>query len=382
MNKKINSDFIIVGSGLYGCVLAERISNVLKKNVIIVEKRDHIGGNCYSEFDKDTNIEYGKYGPHVFHTNLTKVWDYLNTFTKFNNYKHRGLSSYKNKKFTMPINLETINNFFGKNFNPQEAEKFLEQKSKKYQNENPKNFEEKALSQVGKGLYEAFFKNYTTKQWGTLPKNLPHSIFNRLPLKFSYDQNYFKSALYEGVPLEGYTKLFYNLIDNKRIKLLLNYNFKLNDKTTAKKLIVCTAPLDKLFNNKFGKLQWRSLIFKKEIYNTEDHQGTSVINYPELKYKFTRIYEPKHMHPERNNTTKNKTLIIKEYPVMNEDKPYYPINNSENRLIHRKYKELLKKNKSINIIAGGRLADYAYYDMDMTVSAALTKFEEIKKNYL
>jgi UDP-galactopyranose mutase len=381
MKKKINSDFIIVGSGLYGCVLAERISNVLKKNVIIVEKREHIGGNCYSEFDKETNVEYGKYGPHIFHTNLVKVWNYLNNFTKFNNYKHRCLSSYKNKMYSMPINLDTINHFFEKNFNPSKAEKFLEQQTKKYINKNPMNFEEKALSQVGKDLYEAFFKNYTTKQWGTMPKNLPHSIFNRLPLRFNYDQNYFKSSLYEGIPLGGYTNLFYNLIDNKKIKLLLNYDFELDDMTTAKKLTIYTGPLDKLFKNKFGKLQWRSLNFKKEIHNIKDYQGTSVVNYPELKHKFTRIYEPKHIHIERNNFSKNKTLIIKEYPTINDDRPYYPINNTENRNIHRHYKELLKKNKSTNIIIGGRLADYAYYDMDMTVSAALVKFGEIKKNY-
>ena len=378
--KKIKTDYLIVGAGLYGCVLAERITTVFKKKVIILEERPHIGGNCYSEYDKSTGIEYNKYGPHIFHTSIDKVWEYINDFTKFNTYRHQALARFKNKTYQLPINLETINSFYNKNFSPSEAENFLKRKTQKFKKKVLKNFEEKALSQIGKELYEAFIKNYTTKQWGKNPKELPSSIFNRLPLRFNYNEDYFNSSKYQGIPLEGYTKLFKNLTSNRKIELLYNTKFKINSEIDVKKLIIYTGPLDKLFNYKFGQLDWRSLNFKKEIINTNDFQGTSIINYPELKYKFTRIYEPKHLHSERILDHK-KTLIIKEFPTLDNSRPYYPINDNINRIIHRKYKNFANSQKNLNIIFGGRLGDYAYYDMDMTISAALKKFEFIKKNF-
>lgn len=378
--KKIKTDFLIVGAGLYGCVLAERITKILKKKVTIIEERPHIGGNCYSEYDKSTGIEYNKYGPHIFHTSIDKVWNYINDFTKFNTYKHQALARYKDRIYQLPINLETINSFFNKNYTPHEAKNFLLKKTLKFKKNNPKNFEEKALSQIGKDLYEAFIKNYTTKQWGKNPKNLPASIFNRLPLRFNYNEDYFNSSKYQGIPLEGYTKLFKNLTLNKNIEILYNTKFEINSDVDVKKLIIFTGPLDKLFNYKFGRLEWRSLNFKKEVLNIDDFQGTSLINYPELKYKFTRIYEPKHLHLERSYNNK-KTIIIKEFPTLDNSRPYYPINDSINRTLHRKYKNFINSQKNLKIIIGGRLGDYAYYDMDMTISAALKKFDFIKKNY-
>ncbi len=375
--KKIKTDYLIVGSGFYGCVIAERISSVLKKKVTILEKRDHIGGNCYSEYDKTTNIEYHKYGTHIFHTSNKNVWEYINSFTEFNSYKHQVLSNFKNNIYQMPINLETINSFFKKNLKPASAKKFLFEITKKYQKNSYENFEDKAISQIGNRLYNAFIKEYTFKQWGKNPKQLPASIFNRLPLRFNYNENYFNSSAWQGIPKDGYTKVFENLISNRLINLKFD-NYKLNNnKYDVKYLTIYTGPLDKLFDYSFGNLEWRSLKFKKKILNLEDYQGTSVINYPELKFKFTRIHEPKHLHPERLKT--NKTLIIEEYPIENINEPYYPINSSKNRIIHRKYKQKSLKIKNFDI--GGRLADYAYYDMDMTISAALQKFNKIKKKF-
>ena len=309
----MNTDFLIVGSGFYGSVLAERIASILKKKVLVIDKRDHIGGNCYSEFDKLTNIEYHKYGTHIFHTSNKKIWDYINKFTKFNNYRHQVLTNHRNKIYQMPINLETINSFFNKNLNPDGAEKFLKQLTKNKKKWNPKNFEEKAISQIGEKLYNAFIKNYTTKQWGINPKKLPSSIFNRLPIRFSYNEDYFNNSDYQGIPLDGYTKIFDNLLDNKKITTILNSDyFKIREKINVKYSTIYTGPIDKFFNYKLGILDWRSVKFKKTILNCNDYQGNSVINYPDLKFKYTRIHEPKHLHTERRYQS-GKTLIIKEF---------------------------------------------------------------------
>ncbi len=371
------TDFLIVGSGFYGCVLAERIANVLKKKVLIVDQRNHIGGNCYSKIDQETGIEYHVYGTHIFHTSNFKVWKYINQFTEFNNYRHQVLSSHKKKIYQMPINLETINSLFKKNFSPKEASSFLKKITKKYKKNNYENFEDKAKSQIGDQLYSAFIKNYTKKQWKKDPKHLPSSIFNRLPIRLSYNEDYYEQTQWQGIPKNGYTEIFKKLLNNKKIKVSLNQKYNLNFKIKPKYLTIYTGALDKLLNYKFGKLDWRSLNFKKKILKLKDFQGTSVINFPDLNKKYTRIHEPKHLHPERNVFKKDKTLIIEEYPSNNINEPYYPINDEKNRNLHRKYKEYLINKK--NFTFGGRLADYAYYDMDMTISAALKKFEKIKK---
>ena len=377
MNKKNTPDILIIGSGFYGAVLAERFAKVLNKKVLIIERRNHIGGNCYSDIDKKTNIEYHKYGTHIFHTANLKVWNYINKFTEFNNYRHQVLTNHKNKIFQMPINLETINSYFKKNFNPIDAEKFINKKTKKFKNYKFKNFEDKAISQIGRELYQAFIKGYTQKQWGKSPKYLPESIFNRLPIRYSYNEDYYPQIQFQGIPKGGYTEIFKNLLKNKNIKIKFNESFKLNYKIKPKYLTIYTGPLDSLLNYKFGKLEWRSLVFKKQSKNIRDYQGSAVMNYPDLKDKYTRIHEPKHLHPERKSFESKSTLIIKEYSVKNDKEPYYPINDEKNRIKHRKYKVEVSKIKKFDF--GGRLADYAYYDMDMTISAALKKFEQIKK---
>jgi len=379
MNKrKIKTDFLIVGAGFYGSILAERIANVLKKNVLIIDKRNHFGGNCYSEIDDKTGILYHKYGTHIFHTSNKRVWNYIKNFTEFNSYRHQVLSVYKNKIYQMPINLETINSFFNKNFRPKDAEKFLKQITKKHTKKSYNNFEDKALCQIGEKLYKAFVKNYTIKQWNQNPRKLPASIFNRLPIRFNYNEDYFNRCNWQGMPIDGYTEIFRRILSNKRIKFVKNNFYKLNDDYDVKYLTIFTGPLDKLFNNKFGELKWRSLKFIKEIKNIGDYQGTSVVNYPELNYKYTRIHEPRHLHKERNYKN-NKTLIMKEYPILNSTEPYYPVNDNENRDLHRKYIKMAEKIPKFEF--GGRLSDYAYYDMDMTMSAALKKFDKILKNF-
>lgn len=373
-------DFILVGCGLFNSVLAERISNKLKKNVLIIEKREHIGGNCYSEVEPITGIEYHKYGTHIFHTSISRVKDYITKFTSFNSYRHQVLAKHKNKIYQMPFNLETINSYFKKNFSPEEAKEFLKNDIKKYCFETPKNLEEKAINMVGKRLYQTFIKNYTFKQWGKNPKDLPTSIINRIPVRYSYNEDYFNQCEIQGIPNFGYKSLFENLLSNRKIRLLLSADYlKCRHKFQARYFTIYSGPLDRLFNFKYGNLEWRSLNFKKKILPKEDFQGTSVINYSDKNVKFTRIHEPKHLHPERKYIFNlKKTLIIKEFPVEDANNPYYPINTHLNRELHRKYKELASKEKKF--LFGGRLADYAYYDMDMTISAALKMFDKINKN--
>ena len=226
-------------------------------------------------------------------------------------------------------------------------------------------------------LYKAFIKGYTQKQWGKNPKLLPESIFNRLPIRYSYNEDYYQQTQYQGIPKNGYKEIFKNLLKNKKIKIMFKEKYSLSYKIKPRYLTIYTGPLDTLMAYKFGKLEWRSLSFKKEVKNLKDFQGSSVINYPDLKDKFTRIHEPKHLHPERKPFEQNQTLIIKEHSIKNDQEPYYPINDEKNRTKHRKYKSEVAKIKKFEF--GGRLADYAYYDMDMTISAALKKFDQIKK---
>ena len=367
-------DFLIIGSGFYGCVLAERIANVLKKKVLILDQRNHIGGNCYSKIDRETGIESVSM-VHTYFTSNSKVWEYINNFTEFNNYRHQVLSKHKKKIYQMPINLETINSLYNK-ISHLKSKFILKKITKKFKS-SYNNFEDKAKSQIGEKLYSAFIKNYAKKQWQKEPKYLPSSIFNRLPIRLTYNEDYYDQTQWQGIPKNGYTEIFKKLLNNKKIKVSLNQKYNLNFKIKPKYLTIYTGALDKLLNYKFGKLDWRSLNFKKKILKLKDFQGTSVINFPDLNKKYTRIHEPKHLHPERNVFKKDKTLIIEEYPSNNINEPYYPINDEKNRNLHRKYKEYLINKK--NFTFGGRLADYAYYDMDMTISAALKKFEKIKK---
>lgn len=364
--------FVVVGSGLMGAVIAERISNRLNKPVLVIEKRNHIGGNCYSETDDLTQIEYHKYGTHIFHTSNEKVWTYINQFTTFNAYRHQVLASYMNKTYQLPINLETINSFFNVNLKPYEVDKFMSARTTA-QTHEPNNFEEKAISLLGKELYEAFIKGYTIKQWQIDPSQLPAAIFNRLPFRKNYDENYFFDK-WQGIPTDGYTAIFERMLSNKNIRLLLNTDFfDIRNQLKKDACLLYSGPIDRFFDYKFGKLSWRTLQFEKEVMDVEDYQGNSVINFPEIDIPYTRIHEPKHLHPERNYSSAN-TIIFKEYSLKDDGSdPFYPILSDDNIKIYDQYKREASQLK--NVFISGRLGDYKYYDMHQTIARALEIFE-------
>ncbi len=367
-------DYLIVGAGFFGSVMAERLANDSGAKVLVIDKRPHIGGNCYSDFDQDTGIEVHKYGTHIFHTSSGKVWDYITKFTEFNSYHHQVLTTYKNKVYQMPINLETINSFYNLNLKPYEAKEFIRNEIAKEGIKEPKNLEEKAISLIGRPLYEALIKGYTIKQWGMDPKELPISIITRLPVRYNYREDYFVDAKWQGLPCEGYTEVFKRLLSSPNIRVELNcdyfenrHNFSIREKT------IYTGPIDRYYDFKYGRLEWRSIFLEKEVVDVEDYQGTAVMNCADVETKIIRIHEPRHLHPERD-ITGQKTVIFYETSNTNSDEPYYPVNTSGNQNLLLQYKELSKKEK--DLIMGGRLGDYSYYDMDKTILAALRCYED------
>jgi len=361
-------DYLIIGSGLFGSICAYEL-NKKNKKCLVIEKRKHIGGNCYTENKEGINIH--KYGPHIFHTSNEKIWNYINQFAKFNNFINRPKAKYKNSIYSFPINLFTISQIYGVS-TPEEAEKKLKEVAIK--NDNPKNLEEWILSQVGYEIYEKFIKGYTTKQWGRKPSELPASIIKRLPIRFNYDDNYFNDT-YQGIPIGGYTQIFNKLLENIEVKINCDYleDKKFFDKIAKK--IIYSGPLDVFYNYKFGKLNYRSLDFKTERVQISDFQGNAIINYTESEIPYTRIVE--HKHFEFKST--NFTYITKEYPLeyLNNSEPYYPINDLKNNEIYHKYKEIANKEKKF--IFGGRLAEYKYYDMHQIIGSAINAcLKEIK----
>ncbi len=355
--------YIIVGAGLAGSVFAERIANKLDEDVLIVDKRNHIGGNVYDEYD-----EYGilihKYGPHIFHTKFKEVWDYLSKFTEWRLYQHRVLAYVDGMKVPMPINLDTINMLFGTNYTSENLNGFFE--SVREEIDFPKNAKESVTSKVGQLLYEKFFKNYTIKQWNTDPENLDPAITARIPIRTNRDPRYF-SDRYQGMPLKGYTNMVSNILSSEKIHLLLNTDFfQIKDMLDYDHLIY-TGPLDKLYDYKFGKLPYRSLRFEFETIETDFFQEVGTVNYPN-DYDFTRITEFKHLTGQQSN----KTTIMKEFPA-SEGEPYYPILNEANISIAKKYMEQAKKD---NVILSGRLATYSYLNMDLVVKQSLELFDK------
>lgn len=373
-----NLIYLIVGSGFFGSVIAERIANDKQERVLVIDKRNYFGGNSASKIDRETGIEYHRHGTHVFHTSNEIVWNYINKFTSFNGYRHQVLSMYKNKVYQMPINLETINSFYGINLRPFEVDDFLKSEIDKEKIENPKNLEEKSLSLIGRPLYEAFIKGYTQKQWQKDLKQLPASIIKRLPVRKNYNENYFYDP-WQGIPNNGYSEIFKRMLHNKNIELLLNTDFfDIKNQIPETCLTIYSGPIDRYFAYKFGKLDWRTLDFEREVKAVEDYQGTSVMNYPEISVPYIRIHEPKHLHMERNYSKQN-TLLFREYSRLDKgDNPYYPVNTQENQRMLQKYMDESKKIN--NLIIGGRLGDYKYYDMDQVIGLALDVYEKKIKN--
>ncbi len=366
--------YVIVGSGFLGAVIAERITNVLHCPVLVVEKRSHIGGNCHSETDAETGIEFHTYGTHIFHTSNEKVWNYINQYTSFNQYRHQVLTTHAGKVYQMPINLETINSFFSVSLKPFEVEAFLKEQAASEKFGPITNFEEKAISLMGRPLYEAFIRGYTAKQWNANPADLPESLLKRLPFRKNYDENYYFST-YQGIPTDGYTAIFKKMLSHPLIDLRLNTDFfDIKEDIRKDAVIIYSGPIDRYFNYSLGKLNWRTLLFKKSVYNVEDYQGTSVMNFADASVPYTRMHEPRHFHPERTYT-KEKTLVFTEYSKTDDgNNPFYPVPDAANTKLANDYRELAQAEK--NLIVAGRLGDYRYYDMHETISRALEIFED------
>ncbi len=370
-------DYLIIGSGFYGAVIAERIANNLHKKVLIVEKNYHISGNCYSEKDPQTGIEYHKYGTHIFHTSNPEVYEYITRFCDFNAYYHQVLTMHKNKVYQMPINLETINSYFNTNLKPFEVKEFIQQKIRENPPGREDNFENAAIKSIGKELYEAFIKGYTQKQWGKEPHLLPSSIIKRLPVRTNYNESYFFDH-WQGIPIKEFTNIFTQMLDHENITILLNTDyFSIRHEIPEYIKTIYTGPIDKYFDYCYGQLDWRSLRFEHEIIPFEDFQGTSVMNYADPEILYTRIHEPRHLHAERDYT-KSHTLIIKEYSLSDNNNPYYPISDEHNKKILKKYQE--KAATLEKVIIGGRLGDYKYYDMHHTIEKALYTYNTRIKN--
>lgn len=366
--------FCIVGSGYFGAVVAERIANDLGENVLVLEKRSHIGGNSFSEIDPETGIEVHKYGSHIFHTNNKKVWDYINRFSGFNSYRHRVWTTYKGRVYSMPINLATINSYYGLSLNPLEAKEFLRKEIERDAIPNPANLEQKAISLIGRPLYEAFIKGYSEKQWETELTKLPPSIITRLPVRFDYNDRYFDDP-YEGMPLDGYFKIFERMLGHEKIKVITGIDFfEVRPQLPKNCVIIYTGPIDRYFDYKHGYLGWRTIDFDRETVPVADFQGTSVMNYAEREVRFTRIHEFRHYHPERKHSDKG-SVIFREFSrfAKKGEEPYYPINTDSDKEMFERYREEMKSHP--NVIFGGRLATYKYLDMHQVIGAALLTYE-------
>ncbi len=356
-------DYLIVGSGLYGAICAYELTKQGKK-VLVVEKRNHIGGNIYTENIEGINVH--KYGAHIFHTSNKKVWDYINQFAEFNNYINSPIAVYRDELYNLPFNMNTFSKLWGIK-TPLEAQEKIEQERKAYYKENPANLEEQAINLVGLTIYEKLIKGYTAKQWGRPCNELPSFIIKRLPVRFTYDNNYFNDR-YQGIPMGGYTQIIEKMLKGIEVRLNTNFLDHREELIPLAKNIIYTGPIDEFFDYKFGALEYRSVRFEEEILDEVNHQGNAVVNYTEYEVPYTRIIEHKHFEFD---VTSPKTVISKEYSSTWKlgDEPYYPVNNDKNNALYQQY--LLEAKKLNNVYFGGRLGQYKYYDMDKVILEAL-----------
>jgi len=362
-------DYLVVGAGLYGAVIARCAADDGKK-VLVIDKRHHIGGNCYTECIEGINVH--RYGAHIFHTNDKSVWSFMNRFAKFNRYTNSPVANYKGELYSLPFNMYTFNKMWGV-ITPDEARTKIEEQREQAGISEPHNLEEQAISLVGVDIYEKLIKGYTQKQWGRPCDELPPSIIKRLPVRFTYDNNYF-NALYQGIPMGGYTKLIEKLLNGIEVRLNTDYKtLCVNDGDIALKTVY-TGPLDEFFGYKFGHLSYRTVRFETEVLDIPNYQGNAVINYTDADTPYTRIIE----HKFFEFGTQDKTVISREYSSewKEGDEPFYPVNDDKNEALYAKYREEADKT---GVIFGGRLADYKYYDMDVTVRNALDMYCKLKE---
>ena len=364
----IKYDYLIVGAGLFAATCAHELNKKGYK-VLVVEKRNNIAGNIYTE--EIEGIQVHKYGPHIFHTSNKAVWDYLNQFIKFNNYINMPIAYYKGKYYNMPFNMNTFNQVFGVN-TPEEARTRIESEIKAANITEPKNLEEKAISMVGKTIYEMLVKGYTQKQWGRPCNELPPFIISRLPVRYEYNNNYFND-IYQGIPLGGFTKMVANMLEGIEVRLGVDYLEHKDELNASADHIIYTGEIDRYFDYCYSALEWRSLRFEEEIIDEPDYQGNAVVNYTEFEVPYTRIAEHQYFEPGAKH---QKTVITKEYSKTWSvgDEAYYPINNQRNSELFAKYKELASKDNKV--VFGGRLGMYSYFNMDVVVEKALQLVDE------
>jgi UDP-galactopyranose mutase len=375
-------DLFVVGSGFFGLTIAERVAGQLGKRVLVVERRRHIGGNAYSEPEPQTGIEVHKYGAHLFHTSNKRVWDYVNQFTDFTGYQHRVFAMHNGQAYQFPMGLGLVSQFFGRYFSPDEARELIAGQAAEIETGDAQNLEEKAISLIGRPLYEAFVKGYTQKQWQTDPKELPAGNITRLPVRYTFNNRYFNDT-YEGLPANGYTAWLQNMAADERIEVRLDTDwFDVRDELRAANPdapVVYTGPLDRYFDYADGRLGWRTLDFEVEVVPTGDFQGTAVMNYNDLDVPYTRIHEFRHFHPERDYPT-DKTVIMREFSrfASDDDEPYYPINTEADRALLAAYRDRARaETAAAKVLFGGRLGTYQYLDMHMAIASALNMYDNV-----
>ena len=357
-------DYLVVGAGLFGATFAYEACKKGKK-CLVIDKRPHIGGNIYTENIEGINVH--KYGAHIFHTSDKEIWDYVNSFAEFNRYTNSPVARYKNETYNLPFNMNTFSKLWPEVFTPDQAKAKIAEELAGVQIEEPKNLEEQAIKLVGKTIYEKLVKGYTEKQWGMKATELPPFIIKRLPVRFTYDNNYFND-LYQGIPVGGYTQIIEKMLATSDIRLNCDYFENRAELDALAEKIIFTGPIDRYYDYKFGPLEYRSVRFETEILDTDNFQGNAVVNYTEYEVPYTRIIE--HKHFEFGN--QSKTVISREYSDKwtVEKEPYYPINNEKNNELYKKYAALASEEKKV--IFGGRLGQYKYYDMHVVIKEALS----------
>ena len=364
-------DYLIVGSGLFGSTFAN-LAHKDGKKVLVIDKRNHIGGNIYTESIE--GIEVHKYGAHIFHTDYKDIWDYVNSFVEFNRYTNSPVARIGNEIYNMPFNMNTFSKIWDDVFTPEDALRHIEEEKKEIVGE-PKNLEEQAISLVGRTIYEKLIKGYTEKQWNRDCKDLPAFIIKRLPVRLIYDNNYFNDR-YQGIPIGGYTKLISKMLEGIEVRLNTNYFDNVDEYKKLAKTIVYTGPIDEYFNYSLGSLGWRSLRFDTKVLDIPNYQGNAVINYTGHEVDYTRVIEHKHFEFD---STSPKTVVTYEYPADYKEgmEKYYTVNDEENNKLADKYRELASKEE--NVIFGGRLAEYKYYDMDDVIKSAFDIYNNTNK---
>lgn len=357
-------DYLIVGSGLYGAVCAYELKK-RGKSVLVLEKRDHIGGNIYTEKVEGINVH--RYGAHIFHTHNKAIWEYINQFAEFNNYINQPVARYKDECYNMPFNMNTFTKLWRDVFTPAEAQKRIEEERAEGYTDNPANLEEQAINLVGKTIYEKLVKGYTQKQWGRKCTELPAFIIKRLPVRFTFDNNYFNDR-YQGIPVGGYTQIIEKMLDGIEVKLNCDFFADKENYLKMAKKVIYSGAIDRYYDYCYGALEYRSVRFETEVLDCPNYQGNAVINYTEYEVPYTRIIEHKHFEFD---STSPKTVISREYSSTWKvgDEPYYPVNDEKNGKLYLKYKELADKEDKV--IFGGRLGQYKYFDMDDVIDSAL-----------